>query len=295
VPFNMSSDGLYSDSFYNCSATDLQGALSSDFDKYKPLLLGDYYVEPDDVVRGVTLPLAAFPSGDAFFLGHMCDGGKTSTLAHLQASSDCGEVFDAEFEPPSLSEEIQTFLACTTLQLSNHSPVSAGNGLLSFLRSELDSKVGKVNKQKFTIRAEVFVGGLWCSVKVRIYLNDGGSTMELQRRSGDSISFFRLYHQVSELFLGTSPPQAVSMSPPQIPEGPSMPADQRIAPLLAMADSCKDVSLLAEVASALSAMVDDPAVVAELRMPCGVAVVKQLAQVDDFRVSFPMSRLLSCI
>lgn len=290
---------MSSGGFFGYSADDFQESVPAiDCAEYKPLFIGDFYSEPDDVVRGLTLP-AGFESshlgGAGLPFGEMFDGDKMSHAIWLGSSSNLADHFVAEYEPPSISVEIQAFLEPTWLHLTHHSPVAAGNDLLSFLRNEIDAKVSKVSQKKFTLRAEAFVGGLWCSIKVRIYEDGGGSVMEMQRRSGDSISFFNLYRQVSEHFLGSSALQTVSPSPLRIPDIPSSLPNQGIAPLLDMADSCRDVNMLAEVASALHAMVADPAVAAELRMPCGVAVLEQLSEVSDFRVSFPTSQLLSCM
>jgi len=290
---------MSSGGFFAYSAEDLQELVTTTgCAEYKPLCIGDFYQEPDDVVRGLTLPFGCGSShlgGGELSFGDMCDGDKMSHSMCLGTFSDFADHFDAEYKPPVVSEEIQAFLESTSLQLSNHSPIAAGNDLLSFLRNEIDAKVNKVSKNKFTLRAEVFVGGLWCSIKVRIYEDGGGSIMEIQRRSGDSISFFSLYRQVSEHFLGSSSLQTVSSSPLKVPDIPSFPANQGIAPLLDMADSCGDTNVLAEVASTLNAMAADPAVAAELRMPRAIAVLEQLSQVSDFRVSFPTSQLLSCM
>jgi len=290
---------MSSGGFFAYSAEDLQGSASTtDCAEYKPLFIGDFYSEPDDVVRGLTLPFdfgSSHLGGAGLPFGEMCDGDKMGHSICLGSSSNFADSFVAEYEPPSVSEEIQAFLEPTRLQLTNHSPIAAGNDLLLFLRNEIDAKVSKVSQKKFTLRAEAFVGGLWCSIKVRIYEDGGGSIMEIQRRSGDSISFFNLYRQVSEHFHGSSSLQTVSPSPLKIPDIPSFLANQGIAPLLDMADSCRDINVLAEVASALNAVADDPAVAAELRMPCAVAVLEQLSQVGDFRVSFPTSQLLSCM
>lgn len=75
----------------------------------------------------------------------------------------------------------------------------------------------------------------------------------------------------------------------------TLPADEAVAPLLDMANCSQDVRLLAEVASALVVMAQDPMVAMHLRTPCAHSVLRQLQQVNDFSVALPASHLLSCI
>lgn len=285
---------MSSDGFYKLSAPDFQGAFTSDLGEFKPVLAGDYYAEPDDVVRGLTLPWAALHSGDSSSFGHTYDSGKGSKTESLAASSDCGGLFDAAHAPPPLTEEIRR--DPRTIWLEQYPVVSAFKSLLAFVSDASGSQITKMNESKFTVRADVFSDGLCCNFKARIYQDGIRSCVELRRRSGDCISFHRFYHRLLEHFLGVSSLLSVHASPPEFIDLPLVPAGERTAPLLEMADSCKDnVNLLAEVTSALMDMTRDQAVVKELSTPCARAVLKQLARVDDFRVSFPMSHLLSCI
>jgi len=278
----MSSEGFYSFPMDSC-----QGVFSSDLDSFRPQLSGDFYCEPDDVTRGLTLSL-----NDEFGFGSAFDVDRTNKLT-CPGTSD--EVFVAEYAAPALWEDVQAVLESTTLQLSESSTVAVGNSLLAFFRNEADAKITKMSQKKFTIKAEVFVGGIWCCLKVRMYRSEGGTLVEFQKRSGDSIAFFSLYRQASASLLGASPPQSTTLDAPQMRQNEVLPAEQAIAPLIEMADSCRDMNLLAEVASALNAMANDPAVAAALRMPCAVSVLHQLEQVEDFRVAQPMFNMLTCI
>jgi hypothetical protein len=58
----------------------------------------------------------------------------------------------------------------------------------------------KVNDQKFSVKAQVFVGVSWCLVKVRIYYRDGeeNCAVEFQRRDGDLIAFHDVYSQAAK-------------------------------------------------------------------------------------------------
>jgi len=274
----MSSEGFYSFPTDNC-----QGI----FNSFGPTLSGDFYREPDDVTRGLTLSL-----NDDFGFGSAFNVDRTNKLTCPGTSY---EVFVAEYVAPALSEDVQAFLESSTLQLSESSTAAVGNSLLAFFTNETDAKIKKMSQKKFTIKAEVFVGGIWCCLKVRMYRNEGGTLVEFQKRSGDTIAFFSLYRQASAYLLGASPPQSTTLNPPKIPQNEALPADQAIASLLEMADSCGDMNLLAEVAAALNAMANEPKVAAALRMPCAVSVLHQLEQVEDFRVAHPLSNMLACI
>lgn len=128
-----------------------------------------------------------------------------------------------------------------------------------------------------------------------MYQNESGTLVEFQKRSGDSIAFSSLYRQASAYLLGAPPPETATLHLPTTLQNEALPAEQAIASLLEMADSCADMNLLAEVASALSALATDPAVANALRMPCAVSVLHQLDQVEDFRVAHPMSNIPTCI
>jgi len=276
---------MSSDRFYAPTAEDFEGIFTEDFGGEVPRLAGDYYSQRDDAVRGVTLSLGALIN----FQG--CDLAKV----HPAPLNCLCEDFDERHVPPRLSDEVKAFLGSTVLHVVDSSPVAAGNRLLAFLNREVAAHVDKVNATKFTLRATICQDGLWCEVKIRIYQMDQGSLVELQRYSGDSIAFHRLYRQASEYLLGTSA-SGTTWSPPETSQMLALSSDRDITPLLDMAHSFReDVELLAEVASALSGMAADPVVADQLRKPCACAVLQLLRQVEDFRVAFPLSQMLAAI
>lgn len=247
---------------------------------------GDFDGEPDDVVRGMTLQSFADGSGASNFakMEHMC------TSAHSARDFEVSDV------APELSQEMQAHVEHTMLQLSKCVPMVASNNVLTFLRNMVDAKVKKVNHEKFSIRAEVIVDGLSCDIKMRIYQQEQGSTVEFQRRAGDTVTFHRLYRQAAAYLRAPASHQAAVQvsSPPRIAHVVALPTNEAIAPLLEMAKSTSNVHLLAEVASALSAMARDPMVVEHLRLPCSMSVLQQLQQEHDFRVACPTAHMLSC-
>merc|ERR1719181_2549482 len=120
--------------------------------------------------------------------------------------------------------------------------------------------------------------GLACTLKIRIYEYLDGSLVEFQRRAGDAVAFFEIYRKAKALFglddlfdggeFFKAPEKTVDLE-----------AKDAIAPLLGLIESAKpgaDVDLLAEVATALSAMAEEDRLVAkELRQSCGYEALQQ--------------------
>jgi len=207
----------------------------------------------------------------------------------------CEEEFLASDEPPFLSEEARSYLETTTVHLSQDSPAVAGNRLLNFFRQQqyLSSRVNKVNQKKFTIRADVIVDGLACSIKVHVYTEDTGCLMEFQKRSGDSIAFSKAFDIVSAHLLrqpcssGTvawEPPSDAALSPAET-----------LAPLLDLAEFQCCTQVLAEVASALVSLIADPLIIEELRRPYAASALQNLRENDHFSVAHPTASIIACM
>jgi len=273
-----------------------QGAVTTDSGATPlPPLPGDFYCERNnEVVRGVTLSRNGDVNFGQSFVG--CEVGK---LEKAEISSKIFQKFE-EFEPtdaaPALSNEAKAYLGATTLQLRECSPVAAGNNLISFLRKMVHAQINNVSRKKFSIRAQTVLDGFSCQVKAHIYEQDGGSIVELQRRSGDAVAFNRLFLKLSEYLQAPSCPHVVldGVASLNVSQMTALPPAEAIAPLLDMATYSHDVHLLAEVASVLAVMAMDPMVAEHLRMPCAASALQQLQHESDFSVAFPTSRMLSC-
>lgn len=130
------------------------------------------------------------------------------------------------------------------------------------------ASVTKVRLEKYSIKAEVFDEGLSCTMKARVYSQDGKYAIEVQRHAGDAFvlqSTYRLLFAFLEAQCGgvsekgDAPVQTVHSVPPKLePTGKEEEEDtekssaEAIAPLLMMATVA---GLQAEAASALAAMV----------------------------------------
>jgi len=182
-------------------------------------LQGDFYCEPDDVVRGVNLSVV---DAMGFSFSQACNKRILKKL-------------DPSDTPPALSEEAKTHLEATTLQTRQYSPNAAVNKLLAFLRGMDDAQVLKVNPNKFTICASAILHGFACDFKIRIYQQEQGSIVEFQRRSGDTLAFLDLYHEASEYLMGPLDSQT---------------AVDNVS--IAHVDSSQPANVLAELAAVLS-------------------------------------------
>lgn len=275
---------------YDVSKEDFAGGFSTDFATSMPALPGDFYCELDDVVRGVTFPL-----GDAMGFSHSSAGGKADVL---EFACNPGNEFEGSDAPPPLTDEMKAYLELTTLQLSGHSAAKVANQLLTFLAQVVDARVHKVSRKKFTIRAAVVLDGGHCDLKVRIYQQVQTSVVEFQRRSGDTVSFNKIFRDASAYLQGHFIRATASdgaHSPPPVSHAITLAPEQAIAPLLDMAHPREDFALLAEVAAVLAVLAKDPKVAAQLRTPCASSALQHLQGVHDFSVAFPTSHILSCI
>jgi len=177
-----------------------------------PSLEGDFYREPDDAVRGVTLYTGDM--GDLYQGDHACNKdffglmdqpqellGKNHGLTCWKA--EFGQAPEAPEFPegataPALPEDTLFRLEVTTFE-SDLAPDEIGNKLLQIF-NQAAASVKKVNYKKFSIKVDAHMQGVPCGLKVRVYRQEAVHAIEFQRRSGDSIVFNRLYQQVKQLF-----------------------------------------------------------------------------------------------
>eukprot|EP00747_Dinoflagellata_sp_TGD_P185253 gnl/TRDRNA2_/TRDRNA2_41698_c0_seq1.p1 gnl/TRDRNA2_/TRDRNA2_41698_c0~~gnl/TRDRNA2_/TRDRNA2_41698_c0_seq1.p1 ORF type:complete len:659 (+),score=115.33 gnl/TRDRNA2_/TRDRNA2_41698_c0_seq1:64-2040(+) len=173
---------------------------------------GDAYASAD--FGGSSCPGAA--SGDFYrFDGMDSLGPKRSDESLHVGVSDvppppadltgaCGPLGDSSLEvlpfeechvPPRRPQDGLFKLEPTTFHVSANSPLEVGNHLLFFLATVVGASVRKVDRQKFTIKADVDGAKGTCTLKVRVYAEDGGYAVEFQRRNGDSMALNLVYQQ----------------------------------------------------------------------------------------------------
>lgn len=176
-----------------------------------PSLPGDFYSDVDSVTRGLSLPIVMMDSGfespnwgskslkDANVIStvdgnqsHLVslDGRARSTPVAKEPSRThfCGSQTREALPIPD--DKIYR-LEASTFMVRSQSAAQLGNRVIDFLEADAAGLITKVNHEKYTIKAEIFVDGSFCEVKVRVYnVSIGQYAVEMQRQSGDGIAFF---------------------------------------------------------------------------------------------------------
>lgn len=297
----------------------------------------DPYRELDDTTRGVVMAQPKHPdsfmfseiggkssfdsdnvtnlffSGDGY--GYSLTRGcfETDPLLFSSPKSGCDisaalanwEGFQEHHMPPSPPLSRHFKFAPSTLLVEGCSPHQIGKSVLAFLTSQVVASVRKVRPGKYSIKAEVFVEGVSCTMKVRVYSCDEKYAVEVQRRAGDAFilqSTYRLLWSFLEIHCGrVSGQDEAPVTPvhPALPQFDPIDEDQEesnvevVAPLLAMATVA---GLQAEAASALAQMVKGGRVSAAplLAAPHQVAsTLKGLLTSGYLETVYPAARCVS--
>jgi len=299
-------------------ATVGEGRPSFDMTQINSMISGDFYRDTEDTVRG--LALDAFPDQ----INEASSFGKD--WHHPYGSSDFdsaleikrGQLVQGTLEqtqrsfqesdlPPQLPDDDGFALSkATAIYLTDEAAWCAGNRLLSFLNEEIQAHVKKVNRIKFTIKAEVLFQSQTCVVKVRVYRLELSAqalnfVFEFQRKSGDSVAFSGFFRQARQC-LCPSPSSAVELSreAPKLPPPVAMlqPSSQEdteclVTPLIDAACHAEDRSLQASAAAGLAEAAEDSPT--QLCTDNGFIAIRRLMQVESFEVSSQVSRLLSIL
>eukprot|EP00747_Dinoflagellata_sp_TGD_P188514 gnl/TRDRNA2_/TRDRNA2_47643_c0_seq1.p1 gnl/TRDRNA2_/TRDRNA2_47643_c0~~gnl/TRDRNA2_/TRDRNA2_47643_c0_seq1.p1 ORF type:complete len:498 (-),score=87.19 gnl/TRDRNA2_/TRDRNA2_47643_c0_seq1:136-1422(-) len=279
-----------------------------------PMYAGDFYREPDDVTRGVTMgPVDlqdlsndwAYPSALGFDQNWSSPfPGKIDSIggAKFEANRQFTERFQESDEPPNAPDDEYFEFERSTLFLTSSRPSDTGNLLLDFLDTQVISKIAKVSRKKFAIKAEVFVGGGSMSkLKVRMYRQEEGRyAVQFQRRGGSATTFNDAYKLASEFLSLSSDSKVKSGKENRDPtrEGQKPPSlipveELDMTPMLEMATLSEQPSLQAEAALALADAAQDDRVAASL---CTSQAFEEsalkLLESDRMDISYPTARLL---
>jgi len=291
---------------------------------FKGCVEGDFYREPDDILKGVVaggmsgLGMGSglgsdvyagyhpglyedFPVGQSLGKFGPYDYEEDGCIGKGQLPSIMKGVarFSEADSPPDKPEDEYFKFETTTQTVNSDQPHEIGNAVQDFLASKVTSSVTKVNCKKFSIKADVFVGSVMCTLKVRVYKTDASAfAVEFQRRSGDALTFSDTYKQAVAYLKGCFGPassfsqaagERVELAP-QLKRAALDKAD--VSPLLDMASLSELPSIQAECATALSDLAQDFESAQALCTARAFGEFKKLLQSDQLDVAYPTACLL---
>ncbi|CAJ1460862.1 unnamed protein product [Effrenium voratum] len=266
------------------------GAFASD----RVPLPGDYYREPDDVLRGLTLEhdVTSSFSEESYWMMSSCRPFTEQVFQKLPRDADATHWrFQRTDVPPDCPQE--SSLEATSFHLQSAREVSweVGNRLLDFLELH-DANITKVNRLKFTAKAQVLCSGLVCEIKIRVYQDGDDRILILVHRvRGDGLAFSELFRLLKQHLLAT--PASSSASRPPSVSLAAKATDVYLQPLVEAAHNAEDTEAKAEAAAGLAAAAEDTGVVEQLCHLKGAScAVKRLLEVNCFEVSCQVARLL---
>jgi hypothetical protein len=176
---------------------------------------------------------------DPFFLPPPLSNTSTTTGSDILLAES--ELFQEHHIPPKPPSSSHFAFAHTTLFLEGCEPKQIGETVVDFLTSQVVASVTKVTPQKYSIKAEVFVEAVSCTIKVRVYEHDGKYAVEVVRRSGDAFVLQSTFHLLAA-FLAThcgvvsGMHDSAPLTQPMLPElEPTEEDKEGLAPLLTMA------------------------------------------------------------
>lgn len=187
--------------------------------------------------------------------------------------------------------------AATTLRVPSTSASDVGNALLDFLETQMASSVTKVRRAQLSIKADVFVNGSMCTIKVHVRGEAGGThAVEFQRHSGSCLAFAKVYRRAAQYLVA-------HLDVMNMPEGL---ADACHHPPILRGMDVGDVSVLLDLtqgditpvlqAEAASCLVDIAAQeAAKMSTPHALARLKTLLQSDQEGVAYPAACALSAL
>lgn len=283
--------------------------------------MGDFYCEPDNVTRGLSLCPADVhhqASIGGFDLNGEAEGlikgfasvGKATDVFSDTMRSDILHGTAAEQEcfvetdsPPSLPTDTFFKLEHTTFFASGDPAFVIGNFLLDFLYNNVVSSIINLDKRKYCTTAHVFVNNVMCSLDIHVYTHDSKRfAIEFQRLNGDGVTFHYAYQKAFDHLKlrctnveGGPDPSAIDTfgMPPELPKGfPAVSASDLI-PLFDMAALVSKPDLQAEAASSLASIAQDAAAISVLCSSVTFDAILKLLLADALEVAYPTARLLS--
>jgi len=267
---------------------------------------GDFYRQTSDVCRGVNLALSPamdFHSENDFKGLTEIDFNYHEPDSFLKALAAGRHQFTGADHPPNTpSDQFFNLQQVTTLHVTSTVPFTLGNHLLELFGGKatprLVSLIIKSNFVNFSIKAHVFINSMKCTLKARIYHEEGDRyAIEFRRLSGDCVAFNRAYHEAAQYFAqhcDVLSPQTTKehFATQRIPSAP----ESIGGPLLDMVGCVEQPSLQGEAARVLAdAVVQDDQFAHSLCSPPAFGELKKLLRTDSFDVAYPAASLLSSL
>lgn len=282
------------------------------------LLEVDYYREPDNVMRGVSLLdgvddfVTDMPMEAASF---RLEDMKKDMSRHgfsgcnsQDTISQCG----VPSEPPDHLESTHFILPC------EGNVAELFDCLLEVFATsapDVAVEIFKVNRMKLSIKAHGCMNYVSFSFKVRIYQQKAPCQtyiIELQRRSGDGIAFHKFYIHVAK-FAATSftkydcnkKSEAVDSSLLlALPDESVIPGQACLDPWLEIVENTQNWILLQEASSNIANLVATSCIqnhrtaatlLASLVSARGLAIMYKLLESDQFSIAYPTACLLAIL
>jgi len=269
---------------------------------------GDYYARPDlnllgqlsDLHFGAAASSAPVMESSAEPSLHIPRNSQGSLQATTQSSNPRFSNNDLALRVPV--DAFFTF-EVTTLVVVGASPSGLMNSFLDFLTSEVVASILKVRQPKCSIKVDVFIDNVMCTLKARCYqLEPAKLALEIQRRKGDPVVFGELYDQASNYLQRRFSiergmplePHKSSSSDSGVPSLPTQKLDlEDVRPFLDMARHSQSPQLQAEAAVALAALIQNANSIDILCSDSGaIADIAKLLEKEQLCIALPVAQLM---
>jgi len=268
---------------------------------------GDFYPAPEPV-RGIGMGMSSMPELEILQGGIYSDCLEGMPDGFCKVAGAGPERFTEADYPPLMPMDPLFRLQTTSFRVlpGNSGGSYIGDVLLQFLDKKVVATILKINRRKYTIKANVFLDHIMCTLKIRAYEQTSGTyAVEFQKRAGNDLVFGHAYCEGKKHVLmhfasasAEEAPKAESVprvSPQDLPQE-ALEGMQRLpaTPLLDMVSVDNNPSCQAEAAVALANIAQDPQLTAAAGLgdERSLKDFQKLLQLDSMDVSFPTSQML---